>query len=190
MKKRILGMLILILLVGGIMVLFNLLRKHAKTIEIDQATGLPVKLEEAQPVLFESFRFHIIGMSVEADVVVGGKTETGAYLEYCTEIERYNSESGEEETERYDIHRIEGDEQFYHTLCQLLGVYGVTGWDGFVGKNPPGVRDGESGSFRATLSDGSTIEAHGSNNFPQNYHSLYSLLRKMVDEKSTEETDR
>lgn len=189
-KKRtiIVIIIILILLIGGFMLFRLLFGKHGKTIEIDQGTGLPTTIENAEPILFDSFAMEMSGMSIEHHVITAGKTETGAYLEYSIQFERYNNETGDYDEFKNVVRHIDGDSDYYNTLCKLLGVYDVAKWDGFAGKNPPGVLDGESGSFDAVLSDGSKINAYGSNNFPSHFVDLFQLLKKMVVVSTVNET--
>jgi len=190
-KKRIIVYILLAvcILLGGIMILRLLLKKFNKPVEIDQGSGLPVTIDDAEPVLFENFEIQMQGMEISQYIAEGGKTEKGAYLEYYVKIERYNSETDEDYDEKQIIRRIEGDADFYDTLCKILGAYKVTEWDGFQGKNPPGVLDGESGYFKATLSDQSTIYAYGSNNFPANFSGLHSLLRDMAVTDTVSQTN-
>ena len=60
-------------------------------------------------------------------------------------------------------------------LGELMGTYHVDRWDGFD-KNNKHVMDGSSFTLSVTLADGSTISAHGSNSFPENYSDVSSAI--------------
>ena len=135
------------------------------------------------PLPFETFRFHTQGMSAEAEVVEGERTKDGGLrLSYQLERSYYD---GEKDIDEKDVIReVTGDAAFYDEISALLGNYGVASWDGFEGQNPPGFLDGESGGFDAVLSDGSTISAYGSNNFPKFFG---TVMRKLQDRVQYEE---
>ena len=58
---------------------------------------------------------------------------------------------------------------------RILETYDVASWTGFRGSDP-NVLDGSSMSFQVEFVDGSRIEAFGENNFPKNYHDVFSEL--------------
>ena len=60
-------------------------------------------------------------------------------------------------------------------LGELMGTYHVDRWDGFD-ENNKHVMDGSSFTLSVTLADGSTISAHGSNSFPENYSDVSSAI--------------
>lgn len=62
-------------------------------------------------------------------------------------------------------------------MIELLNVCGIMRWDGFEGKHPFGVRDGEMFSFSAIVNGRKIIRAHGSENFPKNFPEF----RKQID---------
>lgn len=63
-----------------------------------------------------------------------------------------------------------------------LNNCGVMRWDGFRGKNPPGVLDGYMFSFDALVNDGAKIYASGSNNYPRHYREFRDWLYKVLNE--------
>ena len=63
-------------------------------------------------------------------------------------------------------------------LCELAGELGVAKWDGFDKASKRGS-DGSTFTLNITLTDGSTVYAHGSNRFPDNYSELYSAVQEM-----------
>jgi len=71
-------------------------------------------------------------------------------------------------------------------LQNILGEQKVLSWNGFSGKNPPGVLDGTSMSFEMKLADGSIVSASGSNNFPKNYDAVRSAIASYVGDELLE----
>ena len=71
-------------------------------------------------------------------------------------------------------------------IIGILNNCNILKWDGFYGKNPPGVLDGTMFSFEAKVNEERTIHARGSNNFPKNYwefqNALYDILRRDEEE--------
>lgn len=66
-------------------------------------------------------------------------------------------------------------------LGEIAGELGVAKWDGFDKTSKRGS-DGSTFTLSITLADGSSISAHGSNRFPDNYNELYSAVREMYNE--------
>ena len=66
-------------------------------------------------------------------------------------------------------------------ILQLLNDYTVFRWDGFFGKHPRNVSDGEMFLFQALVNEGEKIRAEGSENFPKHYSELKNSLRKLLD---------
>ena len=66
-------------------------------------------------------------------------------------------------------------------VIEMLNECGVMKWDGFHGKHPRNVRDGEMFSFTAVVNGGEKIRADGSENFPENYHKLNSMFRELLE---------
>lgn len=67
-------------------------------------------------------------------------------------------------------------------MLELLNRFNVWKWDGFHGKHPHGVLDGEMFSFRATVNNGETIHAEGSANFPKNFHEFHRGIDRLLSE--------
>ena len=66
-------------------------------------------------------------------------------------------------------------------LGELLGTYGVAGWDGFD-KSKRNVRDGSDFALEILLEDGSTVSASGGNAFPENYAEVHGEIRALYKE--------
>jgi hypothetical protein len=73
-------------------------------------------------------------------------------------------------------HRV-SDDTAYKYLAQKFRQLKVDKWDGFS-KSDPNVLDGNSFSLEIELAGGSTISAHGSNAYPENF----SEFRKLIEE--------
>ncbi len=54
-------------------------------------------------------------------------------------------------------------------MLRLLNECNILKWNGFHGKHPRGVKDGEMFSLEATVNDGEQITASGSENFPKHF---------------------
>ncbi len=160
--------------------LFRLFSKKInKPVDVDKQPGSDF-IENAEPILFDHLKISMQGMTREQEVIEAGKTEDGAYVEYYISRDLYNEETESYEENKLFSRRIDGNQDLYGTLCKMLGSCDIISWDGFYGANPPGMLDGESGSFEALLSDGRKIQAGGSNNFPKNFHRLYKELMNMA----------
>lgn len=73
------------------------------------------------------------------------------------------------------------EEDLLARLGEIAGELGVAKWDGFDKTNKRGS-DGSTFTLSITLADGSSVSAHGSNRFPDNYNELYSAVREMYNE--------
>lgn len=74
-------------------------------------------------------------------------------------------------------------------VTALLDSLGVGSWDGFVGRHPKNVRDGEMFELRAEVNGGESIYAHGSENFPKHYHELVRALDALLSGESRNKED-
>ena len=92
---------------------------------------------------------------------------------------------------RYDIRFTDGEDVRIpdtvvtcrtETVLDVLNACDLLAWDGFHGKHPKGVLDGTIFRLEATVNEGETIHADGSQNFPKNYRVLkdwiYDRLRE------------
>ena len=87
---------------------------------------------------------------------------------------------------RYENHEEKNELQKRVTvstaeIIELLNKCRVISWDGFYGKNPPGLLDGTMFRFNATINDGRRISASGSNNYPRHYRDFTDALYEMLD---------
>ncbi len=73
------------------------------------------------------------------------------------------------------------------TFISLLNGCGVMGWDGFRGKHPIGILDGEMFVFEASVNDGKEIRASGSQNFPRGLWELRDGLYGILDAETKAE---
>ena len=66
-------------------------------------------------------------------------------------------------------------------IVSVLNDCDIMKWNGFHGKHPRNVRDGEMFTFAAVVNEGEKIRADGSENFPKNYHKLNSMFRELLE---------
>lgn len=134
---------------------------------------------EKELLPFERFKFSLQGMSSWSENIEGTRQPDGGLrLEYYLSSVHWNNDIRQEE--KQVIHALSGSSDFYAEIAVLLGQYQVQRWNGFAGKNPPGVLDGEMGRFNAVLTDGRQISAHGSNNFPQGFRNAWRSIRERI----------
>lgn len=88
-------------------------------------------------------------------------------------ISRYEIVYSGENTERRLTAetRVDGKE-----AIGVMNECGVSRWDGFSGKHPRGVSDGEMFSMEGSVNGGKKISAHGSENFPRGYRDFMRWL--------------
>ena len=65
-------------------------------------------------------------------------------------------------------------------LVSLMNTCEVFRWDGFHGKHPRGVSDGDMFDFKAEVNGGVRIYACGSANFPKGYRELVRAFGEML----------
>lgn len=176
MKKRFITILILLLIGGIALGIFSFIRKNRQT----DTPPIPKNVSTA-PLDFQSLQFSETGMSAVRTIIEAERTEDGIRLANVCEYMGNDS--------REIVREILGDELLLTEVQTKLGALGVRGWDGFIGNNPEGVLDGTSFNFRCTLTDGTTIRASGSNNFPYNYRKAYDYLFTMLYREKIQSTD-
>lgn len=118
---------------------------------------------------FGTLTLSISGMRVMCEYEIVNKgdcAEFSYYVRYCA------SEGMERRLEKRA-------ERPVTEALELLNACGVYGWDGFNGKHPRGVLDGEMFSLKAEI-NGERIYASGSQNFPKGFREfrdgLYNIL--------------
>ena len=122
---------------------------------------------------FNKILLRLSGMRVSEEyelICKNDRAELSLYVFYYT--------SGEEE--RRLEKRTETD---LESIINLLNDCKVIKWDGFFGKNPPGLLDGTMFRFEAEVNDGMRIYAHGSNNFPKHYRDFIDYLYKLLNKE-------
>jgi len=122
---------------------------------------------------FESIFMRISGMRSICEYEIantGDKAELSLYQMYY----------GNGEEERRLI--AQGSCSAGH-MKELLNSCEVTGWNGFNGKHPKNVRDGEMFRFRALVNEGLEICAEGSENFPKHFNEFRREIDRMLREQ-------
>lgn len=66
------------------------------------------------------------------------------------------------------------------TATALMNACNAMRWDGFHGKHPNSVSDGDRFIFEAAVNNGQTIRAEGSANFPKGYREFVRGLDAML----------
>ena len=119
---------------------------------------------------FEKITLTMSGMRAidEYEVINTGDTvEISQYLRYYTH----------DENDRQLIKRTSYDTEKF---IDFINECRIMKWNGFNGKNPPGVRDGYMFSFTAEVNNGTKIKASGSNNYPSNFSKFRQELTKIL----------
>lgn len=87
---------------------------------------------------------------------------------------------------------VTGDSEMLAAIQQLLGECEVLSWDGFS-ESDPDVLDGGGFDLEMILSDGKTVNAHGSNAYPKHYFDLreyiYNILYYSIVDNMEYEND-
>ena len=65
-------------------------------------------------------------------------------------------------------------------MLDIINRCDILKWDGFNGKNPPGVLDGTMFTFMATVNETKKIYASGSNNFPKHYRDFVDAVNEIL----------
>ena len=143
----------------------------------------------------------ILGLALLAGCAANNVTDAGGAPMDIKSFSFNHTASNAEECFRFELSKEENGVQLYakelfingrvaeetldatqfDRLCELAGELGVAKWDGFDKASKRGS-DGSTFTMNITLGDGSTVSAHGSNRFPDNYSELYSAVREMYKE--------
>ena len=129
--------------------------------------------EKKKIVSFERVFWRISGMRVTFEYEIVRRDDKAEIYEY--EMRCITGGGMERCPERSAI--ISSDQ-----MIELLNTYEVIKWDGFHGKHPRGVLDGDMFSFEAVINDGETIHADGSANFPKRFREFCRAVYQLLDE--------
>ena len=128
---------------------------------------------------FESIFMRISGMRLTQEYEIllkDSKAEISDYWMYCA--------SGGGMERKLKRRTTCPEEQ----MLELLNQCDILKWDGFHGKHPRGVLDGEMFSFEATVNGGETIRADGSANFPKYFREFRRAVDQMLSEADNKTT--
>ncbi len=155
-KRAFIALGLVVLMIGGIWMLGSLFGK--KQNEIGAVTELT------------SLNLRLSGMRVteEYELLCDGET---------TQLSYYQMFYGDGTEQRRLMGSAAVDTA---TVLQKLNEYGVSGWDGFHGAHPKGVRDGTMFRLEAVVNGGARITADGSENFPQHFSDLCRWLEETL----------
>lgn len=130
---------------------------------------------------FNNKQKKIITSVQEASLKIMGMRGTNLY--------KVNNNDGEITVERYqeryrdDSFRFEPDKSIscsMENIVDIMNECNVMRWNGFFGKHPRNVSDGDMFNFTAIVNEGLTIRAEGSANFPKGYHEFIRTLNEML----------
>ena len=136
-------------------------------------------VSQLQMTDFQSMRVSEQDTSAIHHVFEAQKTDGGVRLSEYEETSRWSDEAGDYVSQRQNETAVDGDEVLYRSIAGLLHECGVTKWDGFRKSNPH-ILDGKMFTFEATLADGTTVQASGSNSYPDGYRALYDMLHAFL----------
>ena len=128
---------------------------------------------------FKSFKLVQTDMTAQHRVYEGYKTENGVHLEYYISTEMWDDKTSGNVECRNVVRAIDVDESVFQKLCAVFGNYKIAEWAGFRGHDSQ-VLDGTGMSFEVVLTDGTEINARGTNSFPKNYSSFAQELCKLI----------
>ncbi len=168
MKRIILAKSIKITLAAVAVLLFLLMTACTNTEE-----------DMKQITSFDTITISITGTMASTEEYELVRTADGVDFSYYSGGWNFNEDMDREECL---INRVAGNEENYQQMLALLNECEVMEWNGFNESNP-NVLDGESFSFSATVNDGTTISAGGSNAYPKNYATLLHAIEAIVLEK-------
>lgn len=129
---------------------------------------------------FQSFRLTQQGTTAEQTVYAAEKTEDGVQLTRYTAVQSWSDTARDMVEEKTNENVLNGGEDTYRHLAGLLHESNVKDWNGFHGTNPH-VLDGRSFRFEAVLANGQTIEAGGTNHFPDGLSALEDILYTLME---------
>ena len=121
---------------------------------------------------YDEINYRISGMRVTREYEIISKGKVAEVSEYTI---RYSNDEDDRILER----RVLCDNEM---MIELLNVCGIMRWDGFSGKHPFGVKDGEMLNFTASVNDGKFIRASGSQNFPKNFPEFRRQIDSILSE--------
>ena len=124
---------------------------------------------------YEEVNYRISGMRMtrEYEIISKGKV---------AEVSEYTIYYSGHEDERVLDRRVLCDNEM---MIELLNACGIMRWDGFSGKHPFGVSDGEMFEFSALVNDGKTIRASGSENFPKYFPEFRKQINTILSESNS-----
>ena len=128
---------------------------------------------------FKSFKLVQTDMTAQHRVYEGYKTENGVHLEYYISTEMWDDKTSGNVECRNVVRAIDADESVFQKLCAVFGNYKIAEWAGFRGHDSQAL-DGTGMSFEVVLTDGTEINARGTNSFPKNYSSFAQELCKLI----------
>lgn len=120
---------------------------------------------------FEKINLRISGMRLTREYEIINKGEkTEIFLFHM------NYKTGEEKRILEKTAEIETEE-----FIEFLNFCNFGTWNGFEGKHPKNVSDGEMFDLKAVINGGETLKANGSANFPKGYSDFIKELDRLLN---------
>lgn len=132
-----------------------------------------------EPTDFTSFRVSEQGTSAIHDVYEAERMADGVRLTHYEAQYSWSDETNGFAETRQNETVIDGGEELYMYLAGLVRACDVPDWDGFR-KSDSRVLDGKMFEFKATLADGSTVSASGSNAYPKRFRTFWNSVSGAV----------
>ena len=135
--------------------------------EIEDA--LQPQASAAEPdVAFDYFCYSNSGSSTYEiySYEVGRNEETGEWTVIC----EFHCE--------YDTYTLPADAELMNKLTEIMDAHTLRQWDGFSASDSM-VLDGSGFSLEVDFADGSSIDAHGSNSFPDGFNEAKQAIDEL-----------
>lgn len=134
--------------------------------------------KKKQVTAFENILIRESGMRVTEEYEIIGK---GDYCEISLYQIIFVQNSNEDkrvlmQSTQYDI----------QDFIKMMNECGFASWNGFEGKHPKNVHDGIMFKLYATINDGDTVSANGSENFPKNYKKFMGEIKSILNSQNVQ----
>lgn len=125
---------------------------------------------------FSSVSLRITGMRANIQLYEILKTDEGVSVSFYEGSWEYMDNV---EKEDCLVSRVEGGEELYTEVLNILNENKVYKWDGFR-KSARNVLDGYMFTFEARVNNDEKIYANGSNAYPKNYNKFIEAIEELL----------
>ena len=123
----------------------------------------------AEPLALDRLELMTYGSTAQNDIYRVEKTADGV------RVGRYLTQWEDGKEVENPVRVLELGAEDYDRIARMLSYYQVENWDGFAGNNSH-VLDGGGFNFEMKLTDGSSVNAHGSNSYPDHYGQIRDAI--------------